>query len=468
MTDRPTDSADKQSAALWSVAASAGLTLMKLVVGLLTGSIGILSEAAHSALDCGSTIITLAAVRIGDRPADRNHPYGHGKVESIAALIETGLLFVTSAGIVFAAGERLASGAPPIEASPAAIGVMALSIAVDWVRARRLSAVAKQTDSKALEADALHFSSDMLSSAVVLAGLGFVHFGYPAGDPIAAIGVAGFVCRAGWRLGKQTIETLIDTAPAGIVETVTAIARATPGIARVDRVRGGPRGSAVYVDISAAVGRTLSLDQVGAIKDELKRRVRTSLPGAHVLVETHPLALDDETILERVQVIAAAQGVPVHHITVQHVGERISVSFDIELDGTMPMRRAHAIASEVEAALRAEFGEGVEVESHIEPLLADPLEGEDVAPGRLAELASRIDALALPIAGVGGIHGVRARATSKGLFVSLHCRVADDASVEACHDSVTRLEHAIRSAIPDIGRIIAHAEPASADDSPAG
>ena len=319
---------DKETIALSSIFISGAMTCpAKLVVGLSTGSLGILSEAAHSALDCGATILTYIAVRISGKPADRDHPYGHGKVESIAALAETALLFLTSAWIIFAAIRRLIYGGVEVEPSWPAVGVMGASMVADFFRARKLAQVAEATNSPALRADALHFRSDIYSSGVVVLGLGLVYLGYPLGDPLSAIGVAIFVLRAGYRLGRETIETLIDTAPDGIDEIVRGALRDMTDIVRIDRVRGGPRGSVVAIDVEIAVARTLPLETVREIKLEAERRIHAKLPGAEITIQTHPLALDDETILDRVLVIAAAQRVPVHHVTVQHVDAQFSVSF---------------------------------------------------------------------------------------------------------------------------------------------
>ncbi|MER2556254.1 MAG: cation diffusion facilitator family transporter [Candidatus Competibacter denitrificans] len=196
----------KTSVALGSVFASAALTLMKLVVGLLTGSIGILSEAAHSLLDFAAAGLTYFAVRVSDKPGDERHPYGHAKIESVSALIETGLLFLTSAWITKEAIQRLLHGGAEVDTTWYAIAVILISIAVDFFRARSLMRVVKATRSQALEADALHFSSDIYSSIGVLAGLTLNAFGYPQADAIAALGVAFIVCHAGYELGRRTLD----------------------------------------------------------------------------------------------------------------------------------------------------------------------------------------------------------------------------------------------------------------------
>ncbi|MFZ2068012.1 MAG: cation diffusion facilitator family transporter, partial [Xanthobacteraceae bacterium] len=203
---------DKERAALGSIAASAALTAAKAIVGLLTGSLAILSEAGHSLLDLAATVLTYFAVRISGKPADAEHQYGHGKVESVTALAETALLFLLSGVVIWEAVQRLGgTQAHPVKATAAAFAIIVGSIVVDFFRARTLHRVARRTLSEALDADALHFSSDMWSSIAVLIGLGGVALGYPLSDAIAALVVAVFICIAGWRLGRRTIDTLTDT-----------------------------------------------------------------------------------------------------------------------------------------------------------------------------------------------------------------------------------------------------------------
>src|SRR5262245_11200987 len=287
----------KERVALTSIAASGGLTIAKAVVGVLSGSLALLSEAAHSALDFAATVMTWYAVRVAGKPADEEHHYGHGKVESVAALIETGLLFVLSAFVIYEATKRLAgTGGHAVEATLAAFAVIVVSIVVDFLRARLLYRVARETASEALEADALHFGSDMWSSLAVLFGLGGVALGYAWADSAGAIVVAVVILVAGWRLGRRTIETLTDTAPEGAAAQISDVARHAPGVVAVERVRARSVGPTLFVDLVVAVSRTLPLDRVAAIKAELERRIRATLPTAEVDVATRPLALDDETV----------------------------------------------------------------------------------------------------------------------------------------------------------------------------
>jgi len=450
----------KEQAALGSIAASAGLTVAKAVVGLLTGSLAILSEAGHSLLDLSATILTYFAVRISGKPADAEHQYGHGKIESVSALAETALLFLLSVVVIWEAAQRL-SGAQThaVEASAAAFAVIAASIVIDFFRARTLKRVAKATLSEALEADALHFGSDMWSSIAVLIGLGGVAAGYPWADAAAAIVVAVFIGIAGYRLGRRTIDTLTDTAPAGVSERVTAIARQVPGVVAVERVRARPAGAVLFVELGVAVSRTLPLDRVMTIKEQLTRAIRADMPAAEVTITTEARALDDETMRERVMVIARDLGLAIHHIAVQTISGRLSVSADLEVEGTEALAAAHETASRLEEAVRHELGPDVEVETHIEPLPADVLAGRDASPARIAEVREALAVLAAELPDLGEVHDVRVRETDDGEIVNFHCQVDPGLSVSAVHDLVDALERRLRRRFPAIRRVIGHAEP---------
>ena len=450
----------KERVALGSIAASAGLTAAKATVGLLTGSLAILSEAGHSLIDLSATVLTYFAVRLSGKPADREHQYGHGKVESVTALAETALLFLLTAVVIWEAGQRLIGAQThAVEATAAAFAIIAGSIVVDFFRARTLRRVAKETSSEALEADALHFGSDMWSSVAVLAGLGGIALGYSWADATAAIVVAVFIAVAAFRLGRRTIGTLTDTAPEGVSERVTAIARQVPGVVAVERVRARPAGAVLFVELGVAVSRTLPLDRVSAIKDRLTREVRADMQNAEVTITTEPRALDNETVRERVMVIARDLGLAIHHVAVQSISGQLSVSADLEVDGAMALNAAHDVASRLEEAVRNELGPGVEVETHIEPLPVDVLAGHDAAPARLAEVREGLAVLAHDVPALGEIHDVRVRETTDGEIVNFHCHVDPALSVSAVHDAVDTLERRLRRKYPTIQRVIGHAEP---------
>jgi cation diffusion facilitator family transporter len=449
----------KERAAFWSIVASASLTLGKLVAGLMSGSLALISEAGHALLDTGATIVTYFAVKAADKPADNEHHYGHGKIEAVAALAETGLLIVLSVYVTYEAIHRLMAGHAEVEASPLAFAVLLASIGVDFFRWRSLTRIARETRSDALAADAMHFSSDLVSSVLVLIGLGVAALGYPQGDALAAVGVAVFIAIAGYRLGRRTIDTLTDTAPAGVAERLRDIALATPGVVGVETVRVRPAGSQTFAEFEIGVARTAPLDRLSRIKDGLARAVSAEFPEISTTVTATPRMLDEETVLERVLLIAARRRTPVHHVTVQQLEDRLSVSLDVEVDARLSIGAAHGIASKLEAALREELGSETEVETHIEPLTVPNLRGADVDPDAVARVTESLARAAAHSAIISDVHNVRVRATERGLVINYHCRVEPSLDVATVHAAVDQLEQHARADIPNVARIVSHTEP---------
>jgi cation diffusion facilitator family transporter len=452
--------AQKEKVALGSIVASGALTVGKVIVGVASGSLAILSEAAHSLIDLCATVMTYFAVRVSGRPADSVHHYGHGKVESVAALAETALLFVLSGVVIWEATRRLVGGqAHGVEATVAAFGIIVISIVVDFFRARVLYRVAHETASEALEADALHFGSDMWSSAAVLLGLGGVAFGLQWADSAAAIVVALFVCLAAWRLGRRTIDTLTDAAPAGSADKLRDIAARVRGVVAVELVRARPVGDKLFVEISVAVSRSLPLDRVAALKENIVRAIRAEMPRAEVSVATEPRALDSESVPERVMVIARNQALAVHHVTAHAIAGKLAVSLDLEVDRKLALGAAHEIATGLETALREELGPDVEVETHIEPLQPDGVIGRDCTPERIAAIRAALVEITAGAGLVGEVHDVRVRETADGEIVNFHCQVDSALTVQTVHEKVDEIERALRERFPLIKRVIGHAEP---------
>jgi cation diffusion facilitator family transporter len=450
----------KQRVALSSIVASAALTLGKAVVGLASGSLAILSEAGHSLLDLAATVMTYYAVRISDKPADEEHHYGHGKVESVSALIETALLYVLSGIVIWESVKRLiGEHSYAVELTPWAFAVIIASVVIDFFRARLLYRVAAENASEALEADALHFGSDMWSSLAVLAGLIAVAFGHPWADSAAAIIVAVFICIAGWRLGRRTVDTLTDTAPAGVAVKMARDVARIPGVVAVERIRVRQVGKTLFVDLVVAVSRTLPLDRVAALKDGVIASVRRASPEAEVTVTTEPRALDDETLFERIMVIARNRGLAVHHVTVHALNDRLAVSLDLEVDGALSLGKAHHIASGLEEAVREALGPAIEVETHIEPLQLVDEFGRDAAPERVAAVRAALAAIAAKAPRVGEVHDVRVRESDDGEIINFHCLVDPAVPVAEVHEKVDEVERALRLHFPSIKRVIGHAEP---------
>ncbi|MBV9261693.1 MAG: cation-efflux pump [Pseudolabrys sp.] len=453
---------EKEQVALTSIAASAAMTVAKGIVGLLTGSLGLLSEAGHSLIDLGATIMTYVAVRVSGKPADAEHHYGHGKIESISALAETAMLFLLSGVVIWEACKRLFAHeghGHAVDPTVWAFAVIVASIVIDFFRARALTHTAEKTSSHALEADALHFSSDLWSSFAVLIGLGGVWFGLSWADSAAAVVVAMLVCIAGWRLGKRTIDTLTDVAPKGIVEHVTSIAQRVPGVVSVDQIRAREVGDTTFVDLAVTVSRTLPLERVNELKKQAVHAIGRALSNAQVTVTTEAVALSDETVLERVMVIARNRALAVHHVTVHKMRDRLLISLDLEVDGRLPLGEAHRVADELEHAIEQELGAEVEVETHIEPLQPENAQGREAPPERINAVTIALSESAAEGRTIRDIHDVRVRETDEGEIVNFHCRVDPALSVQDVHEKVDEIERALRRKSPSVKRVIGHAEP---------
>jgi cation diffusion facilitator family transporter len=449
----------KERAALWSIAASAGITVAKGAVGLASGSLSLISDAAHSFLDVAATTMTWLAVRAAHKPADEQHQYGHGKLESLAALVETAFLFLLSGAVALEGARRLWLGNSEIQPSWIAAGVLVAAIGVDAWRWWGLKQVARETGSEALEADALHFSADLINSALVLGALGAAALGYPQADALVAIGVSLFIAVAGFRLARRTVETLLDAAPKGLAERIKAKVEEVPGVVSVERVRVRPAGDTVFGEILAHVSRTLPLEHVAAVKDRILRAVAEEVPRSEIVVAIEPKQLDAETILEQVLLLAAKQRLPVHHVMVQDVNGRTSLSLDLEVDGRLSLGAAHAVATKLETAIRDEFGPEMEVDTHIEPLRIAPMAGHDENPEVLGRIERALSETARVVGELTDVHSVRVRRTADGLVVTYHCRFDPTLSVASVHAHVDELERRMRDTHPEILRLTGHAEP---------
>ncbi|MDP2267721.1 MAG: cation diffusion facilitator family transporter, partial [Deltaproteobacteria bacterium] len=356
---------EKQSAAGSSVLSAVFLTAMKLIVGLMTGSLGILAEAAHSGLDLVAAAITFLAVRVSDRPADEDHTYGHGKIENFSALVETLLLLVTCIWIIYESIQRLFFQDVKIDVSIWAFLTMGISIVVDVHRSRMLSHVARKHKSQALEADALHFSTDIWSSAVVLVGLALVWLGqqvFPAyteilakADAVAALGVAFIVIFVSYRLGKSTIDVLLDRAPKGLRQQISEVAGHVEGVLSASQVRVRRAGPGFFVDMSVDVPRNLPFERTHAIADAVEAQVKLIAPGADVHVHTDPREDDRENMAERIRTVVSKNQLAAHNISVQDSNGRLYVDLHLEVYDNLSLRLAHEMASRIEKELRADI-----------------------------------------------------------------------------------------------------------------
>jgi cation diffusion facilitator family transporter len=459
----------KRRVAASSVLAAVALTAGKAAVGVLTGSLGILSEAAHSGLDLIAAAATWLAVRVSGRPADLRHTYGHGKVENLAALLETALLLGTCVWIIWEAVARLLVRQVHVEANAWAFAVMVASIGVDVSRSRALRRVARATGSQALEADALHFSTDIWSSGVVIFGLAAVRASALPGlrwlahaDTLAALGVALIVIMVSLRLGRRTLAELIDEVPPGLLEELRA-AVAVPGVTSVGRLRVRRSGPQAFADVELVVPRNTSLTGAHDIATAAELAVRALLPGADVVVHVEPLAgggaSDEGDVVALVRRLAVEHDLTAHELRVYELMGQRSIELHLEVDGDLSVADAHAQASAFEQALRARLPDVGEIVSHLEPR----------APARSGNRermddTALLQAVLLDVIRQRGLdcspHGISVQRSGRDLSASFHCVTAADMSIAQAHALTDEVEQALRARLPELERVTIHVEPA--------
>ena len=454
---------EKRKVALASVLAAVGLTGTKAAVGFMTGSLGILSEAAHSGLDLIAAAVTYFAVRASGKPADPEHTYGHGKIENLSALIETALLLLTCVWIIREAAQRLFFEARAIEVNAWSFGVILLSIAVDYTRSRALMAAARKYSSQALEADALHFSTDIWSSAVVLFGLACValapRLGFPwlvHADALAALGVAGIVVRVSLRLGRKTVDDLLDAVPPGLRDTLVRAAR-VPGVKSVKAVRVRRSGPELFADITVQIARDAAFEAAHDIADSIESSVRLVAPGADVVVHTEPIH-ERETAETEVKLVVSRRGLTAHNIRLCREEDGCSLELHVEVDESLSVGSAHDQVEALEQELRKSFPELNRITTHIEP-------SEGAALRRSAALAdsSRIQHALREIASELGLpsepHDLKIQYDKEGLTVSFHCALDAKVGIRDAHGLTERIETELRKRVPSLRRAVIHVEP---------
>jgi cation diffusion facilitator family transporter len=450
---------EKKSIALSSVMAGLGLTGMKLIVGLSTNSLGILSEAAHSGLDLLAALITYIAVSVSDKPADEDHQYGHGKMENISALFETILLVATCGWIIWEGVERLLSKAPHVEATVWSYGVIAVSIVIDISRSRALSRVAKKYGSQALEADALHFSSDIWSSLTVLGGLVFVSFGYATFDSIAALAVAVMVLVVSFRLGRRTIDALMDRVPDGLAQQIEEKIKAVDGVQEVRSLRVRMSGSKAFVDATVGLRRTMPFERAHHIVDDIERTIQAVHPQVDVTVHPEPMKTEDETILDRVRMIVMEKGLPPpHNLEVHRSGGGYFIDFDVEYKKGNTFVEAHALASEIEEQIRKEVSSVKKVTIHLEEYLADPGEPMHATKDERA-LCAAIEKLVLRDRRILACTDISVLRHAADYHITLTCRMERSRSLEEVHQIIADVETKLYQAFGQVRRFTLHAEP---------
>jgi len=446
--------------------------LTKLTVGLLIGSLALIADAMHSGFDVVSALLTLLAVRWADRPADTDHPYGHGRAENLAALVQAIFLVVIAFGIIVEAVDRLVSNHPAVQPGPVAFFVILVSMALTYWRARDSLALAAKHQSAALRASGTDLSTDVWSAAVVFVGLGAVALGNRIGvpalgkaDAVAALIVAGFVLVAATGLARETIDALVDRSPENVAYAIADAVARVPAVIECRRVRLRRVGNRFFADVVALAPRNETFEEAHRLSDDIERAIWAVEPRTDVIVHLEPGATEAETVAERIEIVARQLGVRVHDIRVHRLDQRLSVNLHVEVPPNLSLAGAHALASRLEQRI-AEADPRVEsVNTHLET--EEPgLPGSLDVTRRERRLAQSIEVLADEVLGKRRCHDVRIYAADERASVSggaldvvLHCHFPAQIPVTQAHEAAERLERALRDRFPHLASILVHVEP---------
>lgn len=456
----------KRGAALASVGSGVLLTAFKLVVGIATGSLAILAEAAHSALDLLAAGITFLVVHIADLPPDENHPYGHARAEQLGALAETGLLVATALVVLRESFYRVFVQAEEPHVNSWAFVVMIVSLLVDWRRSRTLARAASEFKSQALAADAAHFANDMLSSLVVLASLGVLAVARRLDllpewlllriDALAAAIVALIALWVSWHMGQRAIRSLMDDIPADLSRRLLRQVAALPSVVP-DSVQMRTRfvGEQPYVEVSLGTPRGASLEEAHQLTEAVEAVIREELAGADVLVHVEPARMPSEPYTTAVYAAAHRLGLHVHNLDVYQLADSVRVDVDLELPTDLTLGQAHTSSERLEQAICEELGDTTTVMVHLEP------RRDRVRPAvRYAPLTEELRRVVAQLPGAAEVAQVEALLTDEGTIMTLHCAFPPETPLSEVHTAMARLELDLRRVIPDVVRVQIDPEPA--------
>jgi cation diffusion facilitator family transporter len=440
-----------------------GLALAKFVVWAATGSLVVLSQALDSLVDIVALGLLFFGVRLAAKPADDSHHYGHGKAENLVAFTQTLILGLIVIAVGVEAIRRLADDPSELDVPWYALALLALSIVIDVLRVRHLIQVARAADSDALRAGALNLATDIGTAGVALFSLIAVRAGVESADAIGGLIVAAAVAVAAIRLGRRSVDVLMDRAPDVRVEAIAEAAAAAPGVAETRRVRVRSAGSQLFADVTVAAGRTASLERAHDIAEGVEAAISKVAPGSDVVVHVEPVS-ETGGLVERVQAAASrADGVhEVHNVLVHAFDEagkrKLHVTLHAKVDSALSVQQAHDVSDRIETIVATELGTAVRVDSHIEPL--EPTEfGRNVTDSR-PDVVAAVQKAASEETEVLDCHEVLVTAAGTNLAIVAHVRGRRDLPLARLHDASRRIENAIHASFPDVGAVVIHFEPA--------
>jgi cation diffusion facilitator family transporter len=463
----------KETTALVSLVVVLVVGVAKLAVGLRTGSLGIVADASHSGLDFVASLLTVLAVRWADRPPDWDHPYGHGRGENLAALVQSLGLGITGLWIAAEATSRILQGGSPPVVTPWSVGVLVVSIGVSGWRWQQSVLVARQHRSAALAAEAANFASDVWTSLVVLLGVAVVWLASQLGlpdilgqaDSVAALAVALVVVRTAVGLARETVDALVDRTTEGVSQRIAEVVSQVPGVLEVRRVRLRRAGSSFFIDLVIVVAGALTTAESHAVSEKVEQVIRAIDPGIDAVIHLEPGIADRESLIDRIYGIAAELHLRVHDVRVRHLPDGVGVSLHLEVSPSLSLDRAHAIACALETGIKQADERVVVVDTHMETQGATKSHRADLTRDE-RDLVRGVHAVSDAVLGPGRCHDVRVygpegRSTGRRIDLDLvvHCWFRPSARITVAHQEAERLERAIRERFPYLESVLVHVEP---------
>ncbi len=475
MTEEPTieqpaitvaeSSAEKRRVSRNSMVAAGCMTLLKLGAGLLSGSLGVLSDAAHSGLDLVGAMLTYFSVQVSDKPADEDHTYGHGKIENLSAFCETILMAVSCGWIIWEAVDRILHNMTELHHSVWPVLVLLTSIAVDLWRSRQLRAVALRTGSPALATDAFHFASDIWATLAVLGGLGANWLGerfgigwLRYGDPFAAVVISVMILRLTLHLGRETVAVLMDEVPAETRRRLVREVEKVEGVMAVEQARVRRAGAGYFADFTLALPRRFTFEHTGELVQAATDAVHRMLPRSDVVIHTVPREARAESVFDRVRAVAARYNVSVHELSVQSHQGRLRVEQHLELDENLSLRSAHDFVTNMEGDILRAAPEIDSVLTHIESEPAT-IELPEVMVEENRRIAQALHSASRQLPEVIDVHEINVGRTGEHIYVTCHCTMPDDMPMRQVHLAITALEDRFKIECPDVQRVTIHPEP---------
>jgi cation diffusion facilitator family transporter len=452
-----------ERAALIALTLTVVLTATKLFVWAATGSLAVFSQMLDSALDIVALTLLFLGIRLASKPADESHHYGHGKAENLAAFVQTLLLGVIVIGVLVEAASRLLEDEPALDVPNYALALFVVSVCVDVIRVRYLLGAARSERSDALRAGALNFATDIGTALIALVSLVAARAGFTRADVIGGVVVVVIVAVAAVRLGRRSVDVLMDRAPDARLAEIEAAASGAAGVAETRRVRIRSGGKNLFADVTVAAGRTATLERAHDIAEAVEREIARVAPGADVVVHVEPMS-ETTGLVERAQAAASRQeGVhEVHNVLIHAFDEdgqrKLHVTLHAKVQPGTSLDEAHALSDRIEQGVIAELGADVRVDSHIEPQETTSL-GRDVTKAR-RDIVTSVTEIASREVDVVDCHEVLITSVDGQLSVVAHVRGRGDLALDRIHAASVRIEDALRAGHPEVGPVLIHFEPA--------